>query len=217
MSRDPVLPAVRAAVFAAVCLALGAAAHRAMSQAPVPGWALATGGLGAYLPARYAAGRGERGLFGITCLMGGVQVAFHLLFSFAQAAPAAGRSAAMPGMAGSGASMPGMSMPAGMSMPGMTGGPMHVQVSGGMLAAHAVAAVVCSWWLYRGEVAVHAVVRRAAFRLRRFWPAAVAAVVPFASSPPRAPRVAPHSRALRGQWLRGALAQRGPPVSHAFR
>jgi hypothetical protein len=125
---EPVLPTLRAAVFAAVCLGLGVTAHRLMSGAAIPAWAMVLGGFGAYVPARLGTRR-ERGLAGIIVLMGVAQVALHLLFAFAQdtAVAAATMPARMPMSApmsamhgassGSSASMPGMAMP-GMGMPG---------------------------------------------------------------------------------------------------
>lgn len=213
MVRDPVLPTLRAAIFTAVCLGLGAGAHRAMSDSPIPVWALVVGGVGAYVAARYAAGRGERGLLTIVGLMGGLQVAFHLLFSYAQGlAAASSASAAMPGT-----SMPaGMQMPAGASMAGMPvaaspvtmAATMHMSVA--MLVGHAVAALVCAFWLRRGEAAVHAVIRSALVRLDGLWIVVVVAAPPV-DRVQRTVRIAPWPRSLRSQWLRGTLAERGPP------
>lgn len=211
MARDPVLPTLRAAMFTAVCVGLGAGAHRAMSGAAIPAWALVLAGIGAYLPARYAATRGERGLLGIGALMAGMQVAFHLLFSYAQhASGMSSASGAMPGVA-----MPaGMSMPAGMAMPSMpataAAAPMHM--SAGMFLGHALAALVCAWWLWRGEQALHAVLRSTAARLRDVWIVVVVyAVPPPVDRTPRSARLQPRPCALRSQWLCGVSAERGPP------
>lgn len=216
MVRDPVLPTLRAAIFTAVCLGLGAGAHRAMSGSPIPAWALVVGGVGAYLPARYAAGRGERGLLAIVGLMGALQVAFHLLFSYTQElASAKSPSGSMPGMSMS----PGMQMPAGTSMPGMPAASsaimpaMHMSL--GMLLGHALAALMCAFWLRRGEAAVHAVIRSAFFRLHGLWVVVVIAAPPV-DRVPRAGRIAPLPLTLRSQWLRGTLAQRGPPQQVAY-
>lgn len=218
MVRESVFPTLRAVVFAAACLALGAAAHRAMSGSAIPGWALVVGGVGAYAPARYAAGRGERGFAGIAVLMGLVQLALHVLFSYAQhlavAGSAAGTnsSAAMAGMP----AMPAMpmpmptaaNMPMGTAMPG-PGAADSMHMSTGMLVGHAVAALVCAWWLWRGETALHAVIRRAGFALHCVWVVVLRAAPPADFSVPLARIESP--RALRPQWRRGVLAQRGPP------
>jgi hypothetical protein len=83
MVRDPVLPALRAAVFTGVCLGLGAGVHRMMSGSAIPGSAMVFAGVGVYALARLGARR-ERSLLGIAVLMGGLQVALHLLFDYAQ-------------------------------------------------------------------------------------------------------------------------------------
>lgn len=206
MARDPVLPTLRAALFAALCLALGAGAHEAMSAGAIPAWALLIGGFGAFVPARYAAGRGEHGLLGISALMGVVQVGLHLLFCFAQQAGSARGVGAMPTMPG----MPeGMPMP---PMPGM-GAPASAAAGckgGGMLLGHALAALACAWWLRRGEAALHAVIRSAVVRLSVTWAVAVL-VLPPADRVPRPPRTRSRTRALRSLWQRGIVARRGPP------
>jgi hypothetical protein len=196
MTCEPVLPAARAAVFAAVCLGLGVAAHRVMSQAPIPQWALVLGGIGVYVPARRGAGR-ERGLLGITLLMGVLQVGLHVLFAFAQHQAAASVQVSMPGMATPGAG---------------AGGRMGV----GMLVGHALAALVCAWWLRRGEAAVHAVARSAARWIVR-WSVAPIRVLPFADRGVRVVLpVEPVAVSLRSQWLLASRALRGPPCAPLF-
>ena len=226
MTREPVLPTLRAAVFAAVCLGLGVAAHRLMSGTAIPAWAMVLGGLGAYVPARFGTRR-ERGLVGILALMGVVQIALHLLFAFAQDAAVSAASAAsaatmpMPpstsmSTAGmhmpSGASMRGMAM-AGMGMPGAGGA---MRMGAGMLLGHVVAAVICAWWLRRGDAAVHRVVCCATG-----W-ALGCVLVAFHIAPVRAAasadisRVEPVALALRSQWLRTVRLLRGPPQTPSF-
>ena len=215
MTREPVLPAVRSAMFTAVCLGLSVAAHRAMSQAAIPPWAIVLGGIGVYAPARLGSRR-ERGLAEITLLMGVLQIALHLLFAYAQDQAA---SAAQMSMS---QQMSGMSMPPGSSMssmPGMTmsmsgtGGGMRM--SGGMLLGHVLAALVCAWWLRRGEAAVHAVVRGAAHWIVEHFAGPVH-VVPVAARGRVVLRVEPVALALRSQWLRTRRALRGPPLTPSF-
>ena len=244
MTREPVLPTLRAAVFAAVCLGLGVAAHRLMSGAAIPAWAMVLGGLGAYVPARFGTRR-ERGLVGILALMGVVQIALHLLFAFAQDAAVSAASTAstatmppstsmwtaglhvpsgasmsgmampsvaMPGMSMSGASLRGMAM-AGMGMPGAGGA---MRMGAGMLLGHVAAAVICAWWLRRGEAAVHRVVCSAAgWALGRIFVAFHVAPVRAAGSA-EISRVEPVALALRSQWLRTVRLLRGPPQTPSF-
>jgi hypothetical protein len=82
---------LRAAVFAAACVALSAAGHAMASDAAIPVWALLAGWAGVFAVAAPLAGR-ERSLPGIAALMLAGQVALHVVFSTGQwcAAPSAG-------------------------------------------------------------------------------------------------------------------------------
>ncbi|WP_329615087.1 hypothetical protein OG244_19840 [Streptomyces brevispora] len=70
---------LRAAVFAAVCVALSAAGHALASCTAVPGWTLLTGFLGILAVAVPLAGR-ERSLPSIAAGLAGGQIALHTLF-----------------------------------------------------------------------------------------------------------------------------------------
>lgn len=70
---------LRAAVFAAVCVALSAAGHTLASCAAVPGWTLLAGFLGILALAVPLAGR-ERSLPSIAAALAGGQIALHTLF-----------------------------------------------------------------------------------------------------------------------------------------
>ncbi|MFE9565092.1 hypothetical protein ACFYM0_28720 [Streptomyces sp. NPDC006487] len=183
MSHSPApMRATRAAMFAAVAVALGAAGHSYMSGTDLPGLVLLsafglTGGL-----AWLSAGR-RRGPLPIAAALLAVQAVLHLLFS---SASAGGRHQADTGMsmdtdmgAGRGMGMGadagtegaaadavhaahGMQPMDGMSgMEGMTGmagmGDMaagHAHDGLGMIAAHALAGLFCALWLAWGEAAV---------------------------------------------------------------
>ncbi|MCP3756361.1 hypothetical protein [Streptomyces sp. TBY4] len=173
MSHSPApMRATRAALFAAVAVALGAVGHSYMSGTDLPAWGLLsafalTGGL-----AWLAAGR-RRGPFPITGALLAVQAVLHLVFS---ASAGSGHSAGMgmgmgagadTGMHGTGGthsahstastgateSMQGMA-----DMPGMAGmGDMaagHAHDGLGMIAAHVLAGLFCALWLAWGEAAV---------------------------------------------------------------
>ncbi|MFG2651938.1 hypothetical protein [Streptomyces sp. NPDC048436] len=77
--------AVRAAVFAAVCVLLAALGHVLMSGTQVPGWALGAGAVGVGGAAWALAGR-ERGLPLVVAVAVAAQAALHSGFSLAQAA-----------------------------------------------------------------------------------------------------------------------------------
>jgi hypothetical protein len=214
MARTPSLRLLRSAVFAAVCTAMSGLGHAMMSGAGVPVWALLYAFAGVTAVAWWATGR-QRG--GPAVLAGTVvtQFTLHCLFTLGQMiadAPAAG-----PGMpaasAGSGAtsSMPGMAMPATSGAGGPGGGMTMHEWSLGMLLAHTAAALVCGLWLWRGEVAVHRMVRALAWMLTaplRVVLAACAPAVP--SAAPLRTDAAPRVRSA-GVLLRHAVARRGPP------
>lgn len=177
MEPGPVLRAVRAAVFAAACVTLSVAGHEWMSGRTVAWWGLLAASAGVFGSA-YALGARRRGFPAIAGLMLAGQTGLHELFGFAQGATATDgwirfteRATAVIGglvhpqpAAGTAGMMP-MAMPPGMPMPGMspvgTGGAasgMAMPAMGhdlpGMVAAHVFAALVCSWWLARGEARV---------------------------------------------------------------
>ena len=206
MTREPVLPAVRAAMFTAVCLGLGVASHRAMSGIAIPPWAMVLGGIGVYASARLGTRR-ERGLPEIALLMGVLQIALHLLFVYAQDQAASAAQMSMSRMSMSQTSMPGMSMSSAGS---------GMRMSAGMLLGHALAALICAWWLRRGEAAVHAVARSAAHWIIEHVVAPLVPVVPVSVHGRAVPGVEPIALVLRSQWLRTSHALRGPPISASF-
>ncbi|MFD9306850.1 hypothetical protein ACFWCB_29995 [Streptomyces sp. NPDC060048] len=227
MSHSPApMRATRAAVFAAVAVALGAAGHSYMSGTDIPLLGLLsafglTGGL-----AWLGAGR-RRGPLSITTAVLGVQAALHLVFSASAdshhmtgtdlgadaahgARPASPSPAGTVGMADM-ADMADMAATAGTDalgamagMGGMAGtggmGGMaagHAHDSLGMIAAHVLAGLFCALWLARGEAA--------AFRLA----AALAAGALLAGRP--------LSRVLALLWTRAAPAAPAPvtpPAAH---
>ncbi|MHB9860332.1 hypothetical protein [Streptomyces sp. YIM S03343] len=83
---------LRAAVFAAVCVVLGAGGHVLASCATVPLWTLAAGFLGALAIAVPLAGR-TRSPAGIAALLAVGQTALHTLFGLGQQAATSGTAA----------------------------------------------------------------------------------------------------------------------------
>ncbi|MGW3493331.1 hypothetical protein [Streptomyces sp. NPDC001020] len=79
---------LRAAVFAAVCVALAAAGHGLASCATVPLWTLGAGFLGVFVVAAALAGR-ERSLPGIVAVLAMGQAVLHTLFGLGQHSSAA--------------------------------------------------------------------------------------------------------------------------------
>jgi hypothetical protein len=232
---DRSLRGARAAVFAAVCVGLTAAGHVWMSGEAVPLWSVALA-LAVLTGAGYALAGRQRGFLSISALMLVGELGQHLLFRAAQDATASSSAASVPalprflsgrvlplsdwicGMASSSASASGMaargdgSFGARLAADLMTGQAGHDAI--GMIAAHAVAGLLCAWWLRCGEVAVFQLLRwlatLAAPALLLLWPGTL--VVP--DSLPRAATIAPRDdRALTRykQLLSRLVVRRGPP------
>ncbi|MFE0605786.1 hypothetical protein ACFW2T_21510 [Streptomyces sp. NPDC058892] len=213
------LRATRAAMFAAVCVALGAVGHAHMSGTDVPPSGLlaafaVTAGLAWLLAGR------RRGPVGIAAAVLCVQGVLHLVFSGSQAAKSAAATAAMHGHPHTAAAEAGgtaAEAPALADLAGMAGVVAHGGT--GMIAAHVLAGLLCAAWLARGEAAV--------FRLARvLGAAALLAARPLARAldlvrargaalpappVPRAPH--PRPRRLRGAVHAHAVVRRGPPGS----
>ncbi|MFI6640160.1 hypothetical protein [Streptomyces sp. NPDC050504] len=226
-ARSPVR-ALRAALFAAICVTLASVGHSSMSGHPIPFPTLAaafgvTGAVG------WLAGGRRRGTVPIGTGMLAVQGALHLLYADAHprspghhAHPGSGMTMSHPG-AGSHPAAPGSAAPlhdptAAADVTALVAGP-GLPVPGtvlhgalGMLLVHLVAALVCALWLARGEAAFFQLARTAAalaFAPLRPPPSALA--------PPPLPRPAragtgarlPH---FRGVVLAHSLSRRGPPA-----
>ncbi|MFC8143461.1 hypothetical protein ACFUKV_17195 [Streptomyces paradoxus] len=207
--------AIRAAVFAAVCVVLAALGHVMMSGDHVSlstllaGWVV-TGAAGWCLAGR------ERGLRLVVGVAVAVQTALHSAFSLgppASSAPGA-HSMDMPSLRDGTASM-SHDMSAG-AMEAMSPHAGHVpggDSSLGMLAAHLLAALLCGLWLGHGE--------RAAFRLLRAVGSRLAAplrllfALPAPPPPPVHRRRRPSNRSPRRLLLVHAITTRGPPAGAA--
>ncbi|WP_274557689.1 hypothetical protein [Streptomyces spiramyceticus] len=210
-ARSP-MRALRAALFAAVCVITTAVGHSFMSghEVPVSGLLAAfavTGGLA------WTAGRRRRGIFAVGGGLLAVQGALHLIFGTAQGAD--GGHHRMPV-----AHMPPMD-PETMAMAADAGQVQaHVQaqvaqVQGSSLAmtgAHLAAALLCGLWLARGEAAffklAHAIGALAFTPLRLLVAVVRVPELPHRARP-RGPRTA--HRLRPGVVLAHTLSRRGPP------
>ncbi|WP_326727854.1 hypothetical protein [Streptomyces phaeochromogenes] len=227
--------AVRAAVFAAVCVVLAALGHVMMSGSSVPWWTMAAGGAVTGGAGWCLAGR-ERGLPLIVTVVVVAQGLLHTGFSLAQsAAPPVARGSM--GSAGRGmdsahmgaAAMDSVHMGSvhtgstdAMDMGHMGSGPMAHPAhdmdgmsSLGMLAAHLLAALLCGLWLAYGERAAFRILRAVAGRLA----APLRLLLHAMPAPPHRPRVrVPRrspDRSPRRLLLVHAITSRGPPVGTA--
>ncbi|MDC2961325.1 hypothetical protein [Streptomyces gilvifuscus] len=213
--------AIRAAVFAAMCVLLAALGHVLMSGSNVPTWALAVGGPVTGVVGWSLAGR-ERGLSLIVMAVVVAQSALHEAFSYAQLAGGASGGPASVGMGGMDHVAMGMgSMPMGsMDHTGMSpmehmGHSMNSSSLVGMFAAHLLAAVLCGLWLAHGE--------KAAFRILRAasgWLVAPLRLLLALPNTPDCPRVhlrRRHSDQAPRLLLVHAITSRGPPAGTALK
>ncbi|MBT2471608.1 hypothetical protein J7E97_28020 [Streptomyces sp. ISL-66] len=224
MTHSPApLRAVRAALFAAVAVALGALGHSYMSGTDVPGLGLLfafvlTGGL-----ARLGAGH-RRGPLPIAGALLGVQTVLHFAFSASArhhhvAGAGAGAEAEVAG--GMGMGMAGTSGMTGMS--GMAAG--HAHDGLGMIAAHVLAGLFCAAWLAWGEAAVFrlaAVLAAGALIAARPLSGVLALlwrrVAPNEPVPAfRRPAARARARTLRGAVHAHTAERRGPPARGRIR
>ncbi|MFI9591809.1 hypothetical protein [Nonomuraea sp. NPDC052265] len=199
----PVVRALRAAVFTAVCVLASAALHTL-----VGGTAIAPGPLtlavAATFAAAYAAGSRPRGWPPLLAMCVAAQYGLHELFDASESArygPSHLLDASLPPSAGSSA--------------GSSAGALaHGHGSSGMVVIHLAVAVSSSWWLARGDAALAALLRLSTVRLARLWTALCAWLsvpAPPPAGPARAcplwPPVAGHGALL----LAPVLSRRGPP------
>ncbi|WP_308286709.1 hypothetical protein [Streptomyces griseorubiginosus] len=186
MTASASVRALRAAVFAALCVLLAAGGHVLATGMAPPVWVQAVG----FVP-----------LFGAGCLLGGRERSLAAIGAGTLTAQGALHLAF-------GALRPHSTM----LMHGMRMDHTHA-VTPHATAAHVAAALVLTWWLRRGEAALWSLLRRAAALvpgLLAWWrvsggaplvPDARAAVRPCADGP----------RPLRRLLLRHAVQRRGPP------
>ncbi|MFF5702842.1 hypothetical protein ACFY7H_10110 [Streptomyces sp. NPDC012794] len=236
-SRAP-MRGTRAAMFAAVCVALGAMGHSYMSGMDVPFGTLLVAFALTGAPAWAAAGR-RRGPAGITAALLAVQGVLHLAFTAGQA-PGRRHTAPAPVPAAVPETMPGHHHVPGMPMDAPLGGATATagtdavvgaaelptmgdmaDMAGhgglGMIAAHVLAGLFCAAWLAWGEAAVFrlagalgATALLAARPVARALALLRTRVAPLPAPPAHHP---PYERPRR---LRGAVhahtaVRRGPP------
>ncbi|MFE9110521.1 hypothetical protein ACFYN9_12935 [Streptomyces collinus] len=203
--------AIRAAVFAAVCVLLAALGHGMVSGCAVPWWAMAAAVVGVGGAAWGLAAR-ERGLLLVVCVATAAQTALHTSYSLAQAVtqhqPITTRPAAHHHAMPDGPQLEDVGHLSHLSH-GMTD-----MSSAGMLAAHALAGLLCSLWLAYGE--------RAAFRILRAlagWLVAPLRLPLLPPVTPHRPRIRPRrdrsARTPRQFLLVHTITSRGPPAEAA--
>jgi hypothetical protein len=187
MPDQGALGALRASIFALVCVLLGAAGHAAASGALPPLLGLVTGLPLIALLTCALVGR-QRSRTVIVAALTGAQLGLHALFDYA---------AAIPTLAGHHAH-------------GSTG-----SITPAVAAAHIAAGLLAGWWLRRGEAALwaHCATIAAAAApllgsLRR-----VASAEPLALPGPALLPLFRAPTALHSALLRHSVRRRGPPLA----
>ncbi|MYS09775.1 hypothetical protein GTW71_25835 [Streptomyces sp. SID6041] len=229
-ARSP-LRALRAALFAVVCVTLAAVGHSSMSAHQLPPLAL----LGAFAltaAAAWAAAGRRRGAGAIAGALFVLQGALHLLFSLAGShAGDTGHPATPHDMAGmhDTHAMHGMTGMHAMTNTVTHGTPpaphtplpeamsMGMDMTSGMLAAHLLAALLCGLWLAHGEAAFLALARAAL--AHAFTPLRLLLTRPQAPDTTRRPARRHRHGAHRPHTvvLAHTLSRRGPPRPSAPR
>lgn len=215
--------ALRAAVFAAVCVTVAALGHSFTSAHRIPFGALSAAFVCTGAAAWLAGGR-RHGFASLGPGLLAVQGVLHLVFTGAlpyglSLAPHDRHTVSGPardtgmdmGMAMGTAANGGLDGDSGMSAAALDG-------PAAMVAAHLLAAVVCALWLARGEAAL--------FRLARALDALAFTPLRLLLTAPRLPRVpgrvpltpaAPDPHRFRGVVLTYSLSRRGPPAAPCVR
>ncbi|MFE5185942.1 hypothetical protein [Streptomyces sp. NPDC056628] len=214
--------AIRAAVFASVCVLLAALGHTLMSGAAVPWWTLVAGAPATCLAGWCLAGR-ERGLPLVVSVVVVAQGGLHAVFELAGRGRVAGDHMVGDHMAGDHMPPDHMSLDhMSLDEMGAADTDMHPMsmahdmggdASLGMFAAHTLAAVLCGLWLGHGERAAFRILRAVAGRL-----AAPLRLVLFLPAPPVRPRLRPRrARSDRAPRLLlvHSITSRGPPAEPA--
>ncbi|GGU19014.1 hypothetical protein GCM10010274_01640 [Streptomyces lavendofoliae] len=214
------LRALRAALFAAVCVTLAAVGHSSMSAHGVPPGSLLLALAGTAAPAWLAAGRRRGTVFIGTALLT-AQGVLHLTFMgggghHGHAPPPGATPHAMPGMAHGTAVPDGPGTAGGPGTPANPGGRADLfagladGLTPGMVAVHLLAAAVCALWLARGEAAFFRLAR--AIGTLAFTPLRLLSAAVRLPDAPRPPRPRAHDlRRLHGVVLAHSLSRRGPP------
>jgi hypothetical protein len=197
---------IRAAALAAVCVLLASVGHVLASQNVLPqstvlqAWAAA-------LCVGWGFARRERTLPSIAAFVLGAQAVLYLWFQAAQIHEPVARCAAV------------TNLPPGLTVPGMCGTAVPGWAQTALLvASHVIAALICAWWLRRGEAALF-LLRRVVLDFGRALFCGLAALlrafefVPFAG--PARERFTRDRRRPR-RLPSGALqpvVRRGPPLT----
>lgn len=212
MGAGTALRLARTALFAVVCVAVSGLGHALMSDGPVPLLPL----LAVLLPVAGAgwwfAGRAGNAPVTVSAHVLG-QLGLHAYFTASGTRSARHTHGAMPHAAHAG---PARDASHSTELPTELLAAFDGSVfTTGMAAAHAVAGLVCGWWLWRGEVALARLGRSLALFVRaplrtawRLW----SATPPTAGRPVRRRTRRRPGRRPQDLLALHAISRRGPPL-----
>jgi len=220
----PRLRALRAALFAALCVTLSSTSHVVTVRTPLPLTTVAGAFLAVFALAYLLGGR-ERGFWPIAALIVPLELAIDTLFTSGQEAcygpsggPVTGSWRTLHeavvchgGQVGGGLA----ALPTGQTAPQM---PSDV-LPWLLLAVHVSVGLLAAWWLRRGEAALGRVLRSVAAGAFRPLLFAVAAARTALALPPRRVRpaaVRTTAAVPSARSLLHAVVRRGPPVAVAL-
>jgi hypothetical protein len=213
------LRVVRAGLFAALCVTMSTTSHILLSRSPLP-LPVVAGAVAAIFTLAYLLGGGqERGFWPIAALMVPLELATDTVFTAGQQACYGPSGGPVTGSwwsfheaflcSGGQVGTKLSAVPGGAAAPALP----CTALPWLLLAVHVAVGLAASWWLRRGEAALHRVLRvvaAAAFRPLRLATAARAVPASSARRPHRPARTAAAAVATRP--LQHAVVRRGPPV-----
>jgi hypothetical protein len=214
----PRLRAARAALFAALCITLSSTSHVLMAHRPLP-LAVVALAFAAVFVLAFALGGRERGFWAIGAAMVPLELAVDTLFTSGQQScygPAGGP------VTGSWRSLHeavichggqvGSQLPTVSPAQAATTEATSSVLPWLLLALHVAVGLLASWWLRRGEAAVHRMLRAVA--VAAFHPLLVAVDDAVCHPVPRRvrPAAAPAPGGLTARPLLHSVVRRGPPV-----
>jgi hypothetical protein len=217
MEGTPQLRVVRAALFAAVCTTLSCTSHVVLSRMPLPVTAVAVVCIAIFTLAYVLAGR-ERGFRPIAALLVPLELGADTLFTAGQHTcygPAGGPVTGP--LASFGADLLCNGGRVGAPLTGNRLLPPDPTLPWLLLAMHVTVGLLASWWLRRGETAIHRLLHAAASLTFRPLVLAAATVDALAYRPTQRPacRAAAPATAPVLPLLLHSVIRRGPPCAAA--
>ena len=216
----PRLRAARAALFAALCVTLSSTSHVLMAREPLPLTAVAGAYAAVFALAFLLCGQRERGFWPIAGLMVPLELAVDTLFTSGQQAcygpsggPVTGSWRSFHEAIACHGGQVGGRLPTVSAAPAAAAMP-STALPWLLLAVHVAVGLLASWWLRRGEAALHRLTRAvaaAAFRPLLFAVAAARASGTETSRLSRPAAVSTTAGPLSALPLLHSVVRRGPP------